>query len=87
MLTATVLNVTFVHGKEKRKTQLQRDIDKLIEYGNKRHEYLESLKIAGKRNSYSKIDTDATFMRMKEDYRKPPASLCFCQAAGLDKMV
>ena len=70
MLTATVLNVTFVRGKGKHKTQIQRDIDKLIEYGNKRHEYLESLKTAGKRNSYSKIDTDATFMRMKEDYMK-----------------
>ena len=29
--------------------------------------YEEQLKIMGKRNSYSKTDTDATFMRMKED--------------------
>ena len=36
--------------------------------GDKRHRYLESLEIAGKRKSYSKTDTDATFMRMKEDY-------------------
>ena len=27
--------------------------------------YEEQLKIMGKRNSYSKTDTDATFMRMK----------------------
>ena len=68
--TARMQNIVFVHGKGKHKTQLQRDIDKLMAYGEKRHEYIESLKIAGNRNSYSKIDTDATFMRMKEDYMR-----------------
>ena len=68
--TAKMQNIVFVHGTGKRKTELQRDIDKLIAYGDKRHEYIESLKIAGNRNSYSKIDTDATFMRMKEDYMR-----------------
>lgn len=33
-------------------------------------EYEEKLKIAGDRNSYSKTDPDATFMRMKEDHMK-----------------
>ena len=70
MNIAAFNNITFVHGKGKRKTQLQRDIDKLIEYGDRRHKYLECLKTAGKRKSYSKIDTDATFMRMKEDYMR-----------------
>ena len=28
------------------------------------------IKIYGNKNSYSKIDKDATFMRMKEDYMK-----------------
>ena len=28
------------------------------------------LKICGNRNSYSKTDKDATFMRMKEDYMR-----------------
>lgn len=65
---STLQGVKFVYGKGKRKTQLQRDIDKLMEMGDKRHSYLESLNIAGKRKSYSKTDTDATFMRMKEDY-------------------
>lgn len=32
--------------------------------------YSEQEKILGKRNSYSKTDTDATFMRMKEDHMK-----------------
>ena len=65
---AQMQKITFVHGKGKRKTQLQRDIDLLVSMGDKRHQYLENLTIAGKRKSYSKTDTDATFMRMKEDH-------------------
>lgn len=61
-------NISFVYGKGKRKTPLQRDIDMLVSMGEKRHKYLESLEISGKRKSYSKTDADATFMRMKEDY-------------------
>ena len=61
-------NISFVYGKGKRKTPLQRDIDMLVSIGEKRHKYLESLEISGKRKSYSKTDADATFMRMKEDY-------------------
>lgn len=68
MQLASLQNISFVYGKGKRKTQLQRDIDLLMSMGDKRHRYLESLEIAGKRKSYSKTDTDATFMRMKEDY-------------------
>ena len=65
---ASFRNISFVYGKGKRKTQIQRDIDLLLSLGDKRHKYLESLAIAGKRKSYSKTDKDATFMRMKEDY-------------------
>src|SRR5690606_28827996 len=32
--------------------------------------YKEQEKVLGKRNSYSKTDTDATFMRMKEDHMR-----------------
>lgn len=32
--------------------------------------YTEQLEILGERNSYSKTDTDATFMRMKEDHMR-----------------
>lgn len=70
MQISALQGVKLVYGKGKRKTPLQRDIDRLIEMGDKRHSYLESLRIAGKRKSYSKTDTDATFMRMKEDYMK-----------------
>lgn len=68
MQFSAMQGLKFVYGKGRRKTPLQRDIDKLVELGDKRHCYLESLNIAGKRKSYSKTDTDATFMRMKEDY-------------------
>ena len=36
----------------------------------KLQEYEEKLAVLGERNSYSKTDTDATFMRMKEDHLK-----------------
>lgn len=67
MKFSAMQGVKFVYGKGKRKTPLQRDIDRLMKMGEKRHCYLESLIIAGKRKSYSKTDADATFMRMKED--------------------
>ena len=61
-------NITFVYGRGKRKTQLQRDIeevDALLVRKEKYKKYHETLK---GRNSFSKIDKDATFMRMKEDH-------------------
>lgn len=63
-------NIQFVHGPGKRKTSIQRSIEKLEEYLNKLKEYTQKIHICGKRNSYSKTDTDATFMSMKEDAMK-----------------
>jgi transposase len=60
-------NIEFVHGIGKRKTQLQRDTELLEEYIEKFKEYHKKIHVCGTRNSYSKTDTDATFMRMKED--------------------
>jgi len=40
---------------------------KLNNISDKDKEYQEQLEILGSRNSYSKTDTDATFMRLKED--------------------
>lgn len=60
-------NIEFVHGCGKRKTPLQRSIEKMEEYLNKLKEYTQKIHICGERNSYSKSDKDATFMRMKED--------------------
>lgn len=59
--------IEFVHGCGKRKTPLQRSIEQLEEYLNKLKEYTQKIHICGERNSYSKSDNDATFMRMKED--------------------
>lgn len=62
--------IEFVQGKGKRKTPLQRSTEKLKEYLDKLKEYTQKLHICGERNSYSKTDHDATFMRMKEDAMK-----------------
>lgn len=60
-------HVVFVHGIGKRKTPLQKSIEALEEYLSKLKEYNQKIHICGERNSYSKTDHDATFMRMKED--------------------
>lgn len=52
--------------KEKRKER-KKQIRQLKEHADKLGEYDEKLRILGDRNSYSKTDHDATFMRMKED--------------------
>lgn len=55
--------------KEKLSKQQNKSLQKLEkEQLVKLKEYEKHLEILGERNSYSKIDTDATFMRMKEDH-------------------
>lgn len=60
--------IEFVHGSGKRKHPLQRLFESCLALCNKRQEYDEKLAILGSRNSYSKTDHDATFMRLKEDH-------------------
>ena len=63
-------NLVFVHGIGKRKSPLQKSIEVievLEEYLAKIKEYNQKIHICGERNSYSKTDHNATFMRMKED--------------------
>lgn len=60
-------NITFVHGIGRRKSLLQKDIEQLEEFISKLKEYTKKLHNCGTRNSYSKTDLDATFMRLKED--------------------
>ena len=62
--------IEFVHGIGKRKTDLQKTLEELEDYIDRFKKYVNQLYICGDRNSYSKTDTDATFMRMKEDYMK-----------------
>ena len=60
--------IIFVHGCGRRKSQLQRSIETLEGYMEKLKEYTQKIYNCGDRNSYSKTDPDATFMRMKEDH-------------------
>ena len=62
--------IVFVHGIGKRKTQIQKSIETLEEYLEKLKEYTKKIHRCGDRNSYSKTDPDATFMRMKEDHMR-----------------
>ena len=67
---AELVNLTFVSGKGKHKTQLQRDIELLTSFYERKEGYKEHQTTLGKRKSYSKTDHDATFMRLKEDHMK-----------------
>ena len=49
---------------------LYKAIEKLNEYINRLKKYTKDLYIMGQRNSYSKTDKDAIFMRMKEDHMR-----------------
>ena len=62
--------VVFVHGTGKRKTPLQRTFEEIEVYIARIKDYTLKLHGMKGRNSYSKTDKDATFMRMKEDAMK-----------------
>ena len=68
MKLAELVNLTFVSGKGKHKTQLQRDIELLTSFYERKEGYKEHQTTLGSRKSYSKTDHDATFMRLKEDH-------------------
>ena len=60
---------TFKHGKGQRKSATQRHYETLESYLRKLRQYVRQIRICGPdRNSYSKTDPDATFMRIKKDY-------------------
>lgn len=67
---ANMINLNFVSGRGKHKTQLQRDIELLSDFYERKEGYTESRTTLGKRKSYSKTDHDATFMRLKEDHMR-----------------
>ena len=59
----------FVSGSGKRKTIQQRQYQALEGYIERLKKYATNIAICGnERNSYSKTDKDATFMRLKKDY-------------------
>ena len=63
-------DITFVHGKGKRKSKLQKCTEALNDFIEKQSKYDNYNKIFNGRNSFSKTDNDATFMHMKEDHMK-----------------
>jgi len=63
-------HVEFVRGKGKSKSNLQKLTEELNSYQKRQKRYDESNRRFKGRNSYSKTDIDATFMRMKDDHMK-----------------
>jgi transposase len=78
------LRIGMVHGKGRRKPQQQRDLEELSGILEKWQRYEGQLETMGPdRNSYSKTDPGATFMRMKDDHMrngqlKPAYNLQIC---------
>ena len=69
MVIADGEGIVFVNGMGKRKPKLQQLYEELEHCGQRLMHYKECFEIMGKdRNSYSKTDLEATFMRMKEDH-------------------
>ena len=60
----------FVHGRGKRKTQLQRDVETLAGMLVRQDKYARYDDTFKGRNSFSKTDPDATFMHMKDDHMR-----------------
>ncbi len=70
-LSDKAAEISFVHGPGRRKSEVQKEWETLDELRCKWREYEEKLTIMGtNRNSYSKTDPDATFMRMKDDHMR-----------------
>jgi transposase len=57
-----------LNADQKRTREEEKQIKELTKHQAKLQEYEQQLDTLGQRNSYSKTDPDATFMRMKEDH-------------------
>lgn len=62
--------IEFIHGKGKRPKRLQKHYELLEEYMKRQLSYDHNKEKFDGRNSFSKTDTDATFMHMKEDHMR-----------------
>ena len=70
MQMEAVVDFPFVHGRGKRKSELQRDIELFRELLERKTKYQRYSDTFQGRNSFSKTDPDATFMHMKEDHMR-----------------
>jgi transposase len=63
--------ILFVAGKGQKKAEIQKLYEQLEELGQRLLKYKKHYEIMGNnRNSYSKTDLEATFMRMKDDHMR-----------------
>ena len=62
--------IEFVHGIGKRKSKLQKFIEELQVFYERQEKYDNHNQLFEGRNSYSKTDSDATFMHMKDDHMR-----------------
>lgn len=63
--------IGFVSGKGQKKHEIQKLYEQFMESTNRLMKYKEHFETMGKdRNSYSKTDIEATFMRMKDDHMR-----------------
>ena len=70
-LAQTSAGIVFVHGSGRRKSAEQKEWEELDKLRNRWEEYETKLAIIGDgRNSCSRTDPDATFMRMKDDHMR-----------------
>ena len=70
-LEQEAVKIPFVHGTGRRKSAEQKEWERLEDLLKRWERYEQSLAIMGEeRNSYSKTDPDATFMRMKDDHMR-----------------
>lgn len=79
-------NLVFVHRIGKRKSPLQKSIETLEEYLTCLKEYTKKLHICGARNSYSKTDHDAIFMRINHKIDLHPQYSISAVNSVLDKI-
>lgn len=68
ILSQKAKGIEFVYGKGKRKSELQRNLELVSEFLSRKQKYEKYFSTFNGRKSFSKTDTDATFMRMKEDH-------------------
>jgi len=61
-------SIPWASGKGSKKSNEQKLLEALREYRTRQVGYEEKKEILGERNSFSKTDPDATFMRMKDDH-------------------
>ena len=64
------LNITFKYGRGNKKPKIQKQIELIESYYKRQKKYNKYNSLFNGRNSFSKTDTEATFMHMKDDHMR-----------------